>query len=369
MTKKVLFVSHVANFQKFNRSLMDELKNKGWRVDYVSAGEEDIDGCDKEYKLPIARSPLSPRNIKAIFALRKILRNNKYDLIHCHTPTGGVVARLANLFAGKRHRTKIIYTAHGFHFYKGAPLLRWLLLYPVEKVLSYATDAIITVNQEDYSLASRKFRSRVYIIDGVGVDLGRFKPVSPQEKANLRKRYGYDNSDFIVIYVAEVIRRKNHEMIVRNLDALAAKVPNIKVMFVGSPTDKSIMDTIVQRPSIDFLGYRRDVDKLFQVADLSLSTSRQEGLAINIVEAMATGLPVVCSDVRGNRDAIEDGVNGYLFDLANDTEMIQAVVDLCGDREARHRFAKNNLARVSRYSKEIAVRNTWKIYQEVLREK
>lgn len=366
---KVLFVSHTANFQKFNHPLMDAFRGKGWRVDYVSSGEEDIKGCDREYKLPIARSPLYPRNILSVFALRKILRNNRYDLIHCHTPTGGVVARLANLLAGRGYRAKIIYTAHGFHFYKGASLSRWLLLYPIEKVLSYVTDAIITINKEDYSLASRKFASKTYIIDGVGVDLARFKPVPAQEKARLRQEYGYSSNDFIVIYVAELIKRKNHEMITRNIDALIGEIPNLKTIFVGNPTDKRVAKIVAQYPAIDSLGYRCDVDRLFQIADLSLSTSTQEGLAINIVEAMGSGLPVVCSNVRGNRDVIKEGINGHLFDLADDEGMIGGVLYLYKNPRARRRIAKNNLAKVGQYSKEIAVNKTFEIYQEVLGER
>lgn len=369
MTKKVLFVSHVANFQKFNRSLMDEFKNKGWRVDYVSAGEEDIEGCDKEYKLPIARSPLSPRNIKAIFALRKILRNNKYDLIHCHTPTGGVVARLANLFAGKRYRTKIIYTAHGFHFYKGAPLLRWLLLYPIEKVLSYVTDAIITINQEDYELATHKFGAAAYKINGVGVDLSRFSPVEESERAALRKEYGFSQDDFIMIYVADLRKDKNQLMIVRNIDKLRHAIPNLKVLFVGKNTHDESYAAIHAAPSCQFLGYRRDIDKLFQLSDIAISTSVREGLGLNLIEALASGTPVVCSNIRGHSEIVEHKKNGLLFDLHNDEQMVQCIKELYANKSLRQKYAEAGLSSVKKFSKERAVKDTWAIYQEVLREK
>lgn len=368
MPNKVLFVSHLANFQKFNRSLIDCFKKDGWRVDYASSGEEEIQGCDAAYQVHIARSPLHPGNVKAIFALRKILRDNKYDLIHCHTPMGSVVARLANLFAGKS-RTKIIYTAHGFHFYKGAPLLNWMLFYPIEKLLARVTDAIITINQEDYDLAIKKFRTKVYVIDGVGVNLKRFVPVSHDEKIALRKKYNYGPDEFIVIYVAEVIKRKNHHMIVRNMDKMTSRIPRLKFIFAGEATDSKIARHFADYPNIDFVGYRRDVDVLFQIADVSMSTSRQEGLAINVVEAMASGLPVVCSDVRGNSDAVEDGVNGYVFNLSDDEEMVEKLEMVYKDKKARRRFSENNLEKVKQYSQDIAVANTFKIYHEVLNEK
>ena len=154
--KKILFVSNTANFSKFNRPYMKWCKENGWQVDYVSAGEEPVVDCDNDIKIDLPRSPFSTKLFSSIHQMKKILRNNNYDIIHCHTPMGGVVARIA----ARKYRkagTKIIYTAHGFHFYKGAPLLNWLCYYPVEKYLAKFSDAIITINREDYDRAKKKF--------------------------------------------------------------------------------------------------------------------------------------------------------------------------------------------------------------------
>ena len=155
--KKVLFLSNTANFSKFNRPYMRWFKEQGWQVDYASAGEETVLDCDNQYSIPIARSPFSLKNLCALKELKKLLSENHYDILHCHTPMGGVIGRLAAKKLWREHKIKVIYTAHGFHFYKGAPLLNWLLYYPMEKWLAACTDVIVTINEEDYEKAKESF--------------------------------------------------------------------------------------------------------------------------------------------------------------------------------------------------------------------
>ena len=159
--RKILFTSHTANFSKFNRPLMrmlrgtlekpyDDLNVGDWQVDYASANEEPIKDADNVYRVDFARSPLRfDKHVKACRQLKKIIAEGDYDIIHCHTPVGAMLTRLAAQNARKKG-TKVIYTAHGFHFYKGAPLINWLAYYPVEKWLARKTDVLITINKEDY---------------------------------------------------------------------------------------------------------------------------------------------------------------------------------------------------------------------------
>ncbi len=176
---KILFVSNTANFQKFNLPFMRDLRAKGWQVDYASPADEPVTECDSFINLGMPRSPLHVLKIlKAIKILRRHLEKSGYDIIHCHTPVGSVVARLAAKKLRRQKKVKVIYTAHGFHFYKGAPLLNWLVYYPVEKILSRYTDVLITINEEDYRLAERRFHAgEILKIDGVGVDLKEFTPL------------------------------------------------------------------------------------------------------------------------------------------------------------------------------------------------
>jgi glycosyltransferase EpsD len=158
MSRKILFVSNTANFSKFNRPFMHWFRQQGWQVDYASAGEETVSGCDNQYTICIARSPFSLSNLRAYRELKALLADD-YDIIHCHTPMGACLARLA----ARKGRAKIIYTAHGFHFFKGAPLLNWLVYYPIEKYLSKYTDCLVTINKEDYNLAIRKFKMQTAV--------------------------------------------------------------------------------------------------------------------------------------------------------------------------------------------------------------
>jgi glycosyltransferase EpsD len=158
MSGKILFVSNTANFAKFNRPFMRWFREQGWQVDYASAGEEDVPDCDNHYTIAIARSPFNLKNIKAYKELSRILANG-YDIVHCHTPMGACLARLAS----RKNRARVIYTVHGFHFFKGAPLLNWLVYYPIEKYLAQFTDGLVTINKEDYNLAKRKFKIRTAV--------------------------------------------------------------------------------------------------------------------------------------------------------------------------------------------------------------
>lgn len=364
--KKVLFVSHVANFQKFNRPLMRYLSEAGYQVYYASAGEETIQDCYKSFSIAISRSPYSWRNIKGIWQLRKIIKQQKFALIHCHTPMGGVVARLANFLAG-RDRTKIIYTAHGFHFFKGASALNWLVYYPAEKILSSITNAIITINREDFARAKRKLKTKTHCIDGVGVDLSRFKPINRQQKTKLRQELGYSTKDFVVVYVAEFIPRKNHLMLLRNFQLLRELIPNYKLVLLGKG---DLLEKYRQKYSgeAEFVGYSNRVDDYFKLADLAVSPSFQEGLPINVIEAMASGLPVVASKIRGQSDLIKHGQNGYLFNLKDDHQMIKMITKLAKNPALRQKMGRLNAKLADKYSVDKAVQATAKIYREVLGE-
>jgi glycosyltransferase EpsD len=212
---------------------MKWFKEQGWVVDNISPGLEIADYVDNQYDVPITRNPLSLHNVLAYNTVKKIILHNHYDIVHCHTPVGGLLGRLCSIRLRKQG-TAVIYTAHGFHFFKGSSMLSWIVYYPIEKVLSRYTDCIVTINQEDYRIAQNKFYARnVFKINGVGVNLHRFKPAHNEEKAALRKQYGFRDDDFIVIYVAQFVPRKNHAFLIRQAPALSLKIKNLKILFAG----------------------------------------------------------------------------------------------------------------------------------------
>lgn len=306
--KKVLFTSHVANFQKFNRPFMRMLSQQGYEVHYASDGEEKILDCDKEFTIPFERSPFKLGNIKAYFKLKKIIDQEKYDLIHTHTPMGSVVTRLAAR-ATRKKGTRVIYTAHGFHFFKGAPLLNWIIYYPIEKLMARHTDTLITINNEDFERATKNFRTDVHYVPGVGVDPKKFDvKMSKAEKIALRKSLGLKDSDFVIIYVAELSKRKNQLWLINTLSNFLYEHSEAHLVLPGKDSLKGVAHVLVEKlnlqKQVHFLGYRNDIPQLMKISNMAVSASKQEGLPVNIMEAMYLGLPVVVTDCRGNRDLV-----------------------------------------------------------------
>lgn len=368
--KKVLFVSHTANFSKFNRPFMRWFHEQGFEVHYASAGEERVLDCDKHFTIPFERSPFSIRNLKAIYSLRKIIQAENYLLVHCHTPVGSVVARLAARTERKKG-TKIVYTAHGFHFFRGAPKINWLLFYPIEKFLSKYTDCIVTINQEDYELASSKFHSKlVKKINGVGVDLSRFTPVDEQTKRTFRRERNYNNDDFILICVAEFTKNKNQQLIIQAAEKLVCKIPSLKIVFAGCgeylQECRALVMSLGLENFVEFVGYRKDIEKWYNIADVGISASLREGLPINIVEEMASGLPVICARIRGQIDVVTDQRNGYLYDTDNVDQFCAAVLKLYENRNSLLNIEKACREDAQLYSVADAIESMADIYTQVL---
>lgn len=369
MQRKVLFISNTAIFSRFNLPFMRWFRQQGWQVDYISDGEMQIPDCDNQYAIPIKRSPYNPKNIIAYKKLKKILMN-EYDIIHCHTPMGGVLGRLAA--KSIRTKAKIIYTAHGFHFYKGAPLINRLLYYPIERYLAKYTDILITINEEDYNIAKKKFLSsiNIYKVDGVGIDLDRFKPCNDKDKRQLRIDLGIGETDFIILYVAEFTSRKNHELLIYSISKLNEKIKRLKVIFAGTgpllEKYKNKIETRGLSETVLFLGYRNDIEKLCNIADLGVSPSKQEGLPIGVVEYLASGLPVVCSNIRGHIDIITEKKNGLLFDLNKPEQMTDAIIKFYEDSHFKNTIIENNLKDRAKYSLDIAILKMEEIYKQCM---
>ncbi|MCM1286181.1 MAG: glycosyltransferase family 4 protein [Acetobacter sp.] len=374
---KILFVATVrSHIGQFHMPFIEELKKHGCEVHGAykdnSADKKglDLSALDKVFEVPFSRSPYSTSNIKAYKVLKKIIDENDYDVIHCHTPMGAVVARLASKNARKRG-TKVIYTAHGFHFYNGASKKNWLMFYPVEKYLSKYTDCLITINQEDYDLAvNNNFNTeKIYHVNGVGVDIEKFHSADKDEKTELRKEYNFKSDDFLMIYPADFCQRKNQNMLFDTLKILLDKHSNFHLLLPG-------LDELAQ-PYIDYakqlgvydnvhvLGYRRDIDKLVAMSDVSISSSRQEGLPINLIEAMAIGNAIVATDVRGNNDLVKDGENGFLVKLNDSSAMADAILKLYESTELMNKFQLKNKEMVEKYSVNNVISHMIEIYKEL----
>lgn len=326
--KKVLFVATVASHIKaFHEPFLKLFKEKNYEV-YVSAKNnlangDNIDYCDYFFEIPIERSPFSLNNLKAIKQLKRFIITEKIDVIHCHTPMGAVVGRIASIKARKKLNTRVIYTAHGFHFFKGAPLKNWMIFYPVEWFLSRYTDTLITINKEDYLLAVKKFSKHCFDINyvpGVGIDVDKFDfTLSKKEQKIIRESIGITSDDFVLIFPARLDKNKNQLFLIEVMKELVKKHKNIHLILPGRDELKGYYQNIVKNEELDnnihFLGFRKDIPKLLKISDLAVSSSLREGLSVNIMESIICNKPVVALNCRGMSELIDDGKNGYLIDL------------------------------------------------------
>jgi glycosyltransferase EpsD len=319
---------------------MKWFQEQGWEVHAAAGGSAELPYVDRRFELPIRRSPLKPDNLRAFRELKAIVTEHRYELIHCHTPMGGVLARLAAR-AGRRSGTKVVYTAHGFHFCKGAPLANWLLYYPIEKLLARHTDCLITINKEDYALAiKRRFQAgRIEHVHGVGVDTERFRPLDEERKQRERASFGYSAQQFLMFYAAEFNKNKNQQMLIRSLALIKDDVPEAKLLLAGEgPLRESCRELTKQlgvEGMVDFLGYRSDLERIVPMCDTAVASSLREGLPVNIMEAMACGLPIIASDNRGHRELVRHHENGWIVDPHDLALMANRMLLLARDNRVR----------------------------------
>lgn len=329
--KKVLFTATVdSHILQFHLPFLKLFKEKGYEVHVATNGNEEIPYCDVKHVISFERSPFKLNNLKAIRQLKKVCDKEKFDIIHTHTPMGSVVTRIAARKSRKKFNTRVIYTAHGFHFYKGAPLKNWLIFYPVEKYLSRYTDDLITINNEDYELALKKFHCKVHYVPGVGIDENKFNfKMNNDERKELRKSLGIKEKDFVMIYPAELSERKRQTWLIDSTKDLLKEHSDIHLLLPGKDSlngeCQKLVNSLGLNKQIHLLGYRKDIPKLLMISNLAVSTARQEGLPVNIMEAMYVGLPIIATDCRGNRDLIVNDINGYLVGLNDDSSFSNCV--------------------------------------------
>lgn len=346
MSKKVLFVATVdKHIELFHIPFLREFHKKNYEVHVATNTDKKIPFCDKKICIPIKRSPLALiSNLKAINRLSKCIRDYDYDIVHCHTPVGGVVARMAVKRVGSCS-TRVIYTAHGFHFYEGAPKINWLLFYPVEKYLAKYTDTLITINKEDYDRAKRKFSKRckdIQYVPGVGVDIATFrKPIDREKKERLCKELGIDEYDLVLICIGRLDHNKNQVFLLDVVRYLLKNGVKCRLLLVGSDECNGEFQNYAKRigvsEHVSFLGFRTDVCDLMQISNIVVSASRREGLPVNIIEAAASGLPIVmvkcrgCLDIKAKYDNLfisRENVDDFVLKIKKASECRRKIGEL-----------------------------------------
>lgn len=371
--KKVLFVATVvkAHILVFHIPFLKWFKENGYetyvcaRNDYEHQQECVIPYCDNFYDLPFERSPIKFNNIKTYKKLKDIIDSNEFDIIHCHTPMGGVLTRLAAREA-RRKNTNVIYTAHGFHFYRGAPIANWLLYFPVESWLARFTDVLITINKEDFNRAKKFKAKRIKYVPGVGIDTERFSIVTVN-KQKKRSEIGIPEDSLIVLSVGELNKNKNHEIIIRALGVL--RNPDIYYVICGEGQLEDYLGKLAKELGVDkqvmLLGYRTDIVEISKISDVFAFPSIREGLSLALMEAMSSGLPVICSDIRGNNDLIQEGKGGYLIQPDNIEGFVNALNKIYINVSLRNSMGEFNKRAVSKFDLDNVKIIMKKIYSEV----
>ena len=381
--KKVLIVASVVSFiEWFNKENVDFLHNTlGCEVhiacnfDYMN--DTDVERTPKYterikndgiyiHNIRFARSPFSPKNIKAYRELKRIIDSERFDLIHCHTPAVSFMTRVAARKA-RRQGTVVMYTCHGFHFHNSSSKKNWLLYYPAEKFLSRFCDYIVTINKEDFNRAKTFHCKNVRYIPSVGVDINRIKALKIN-KAEKRKEIGVPDDKILVISAGELIERKNHEVIIRALGKL--QDPDIYYAIAGKGPLLDRLKQVASEVGISdrvlFLGFRTDVFELYHAADISAFPSKIEGLGLAGVEAMAAGIPLVSSNVHGILDYVIDGKTGYAIPPNDVDGFASALEKLAHDPALRESMRQNCLDAVEPFELSNALNVMWDIYKEIL---
>lgn len=348
----------VANFDKGNpttKEVLDEFK--GWIEEHHG----------KWISIPVTKSPADiANNYPAYKQLLALIKEHQYEFIHCHTPVGGVLGR----FVAHRTHTKVIYTAHGFHFFDGAPMLNWILYYPVERFLSGWTDMLITINQEDYNRAKKSFHAkRTEYIPGVGIDTEKFQAMAVN-KAEKRKRLGFFVDDIILLSVGELNENKNHQVFIRAIAQIKNKDIHYVIVGQGKLSEelKRLAHECQVEEQVHVLGYRNDVAEIYQIADVFIFPSKREGLSVALMEAMACGLPVICSDIRGNHDLIIDGKGGILVNASSVEQFAKGVNNLCIKEDRKkviNTMSAYNLKKILDYDSQKISQYMKKIYEHI----
>lgn len=345
--KKVLFTakedSHVRHF---HIPYLKMFKDKGYEVHVASEGYEMFPYCDVKYNIKFGNSPLSKDILNSYKELKTIILENQFDIIHTHTAIASALTRLSAHKLKKKNQinSRIMYTAHGFHFLKGGLISSWLIYYPIERFLAHMTDDLIVINEEDYEIATKhKMGKNRYLVHGVGIDLDKFTG-----KSKIKK-----DGNYIITYIAELNTNKNQLLLLNAAIELLKIRKDFLIQLVGSGVSEQIIVDFINefglQNNVKLLGYRTDIPEILEKTDLVVATSLREGLPVNVIESLASGVPVIATHCRGHVDLIEDRVNGYIVSY-DQFEIAERINELLSNKSLYETISVNNVEKSKLYS-------------------
>lgn len=379
MKKALIYCSVASMIDQFNRDNLLTLQNLGFKVEVACNFKEgstistekilklqdDLKEQGIEYHhIPIPRTPFAFSKIVQSYRLsQQLFKEKDYHLIHLHSPIGAAIGRFAFKHSGAQP-AKIIYTAHGFHFYQGAPLANWLVYYPIEYLLASETDYLITINSEDEQFARQHLKAQnIAYVPGVGINTEKFMP-SASMRQKKRQELALTDQEIMLLSVGELNRNKNHQAIISVLPRLHG---SFRYYICGQGAELNLLKDLVEQLAltdrVQFLGYRQDIVEILQATDIYCFPSRREGLSVALMEAMAAGLPCVVSDIRGNRDLI-DAQGGMRFDLKDQEKLYQALQSLIDSPSKRKQLGRYNQQKMQMFDRQHVQTRMATIYQD-----
>lgn len=322
----------------------------------------------KCFEIDIERSPFKIKNFKAYKQLKKILKEHKFDLITTHTPFISFIIRIINM-----NKSKLIYTAHGFHFYTNGNFLKNLLYKSMEMFASKYTDELVVMNKEDYTNAKTFFKEKnLHLINGIGVNLDLYNSQNIKIKSDIRNELELDKNNIIVTYIGEMSKRKNQLYLLQNWKNIQLKCPQAKLLLIGDGELETEYIKYVKKNNITgvyFLGYRKDIKEILYQSDIVTLLSLQEGLPRCILEAIALHKPLIVSDIRGNADLVQNGFNGFTVNVDSNNQLVDKFITLIQNKKLQSSMGSNNASIKEKYSEITVLKQMEKIYNKVLKEK
>lgn len=368
MTKKILFcASTISHIKNFHLPYLQAFQECGYEVWVAVDSNEPLPYADHVFALPFDKNIFSYRNAKAIFMVRNLLHKQRFDIVSTHTTLASAVVRSAII--GLPRKPRVFCTVHGYLFNKDDGLKKLLLLIP-EKVCASVTDILMVTNHDDYELAEkyRLYQKKLHHVDGMGINLLRFPPVLCDRRSELRKTSGYSDRDVLFLYAAEFSRRKNQSLLIRAFANASRQHPGMKLLLAGDGTllenCKLLVRDLQAEDKIHFLGHVKEMKNLYPMIDAVASTSLSEGLPFNIMEAMACGLPVIASKIKGHVDLVSHEETGILFELADQTGLEQALIEIFDNKEKRKKLGQNGMNGIDRFGIDRVFPQIMEIYTE-----
>lgn len=361
--------SHIAQFHK---PVIKMLQEMGHRVEVAAKYNLNekknltLTEPDQIHEVNFCRSPFSFQVFSAYRQLKKVIAEGEYDIVHCNTPVAGILTRLACRKLRKQGKVKVMYEAHGLHFFQGGPKSGWLIWYPIEKFFSRFADMMVLINKMDYALVQEKFHAKqVRRIPGIGVNLSQFKDLG---MGDIRQELGIPADAPLIMSVGELNENKNHKTVITALSMLENKKAHYAIAGNGPLLQEltACAESLGVADRVHFLGYRRDVPVLLKQADVFVLPSRREGLGMAAIEAMSCGLPLVSSNRHGINDYSIEDVTGYKHDPADSKGFAQSIDKLLSDDALRSKLGENCKEIAQQFTLEESLKCMKNIYLEML---